>query len=151
MLIFSLNFSTLDLPCGRHLKIMNEVMAWDDSQSLRHLIFQEQLIFRDKTPNFQKLISSAYNFWMSPIIHGWQITKTYKTYLYVQIYTVALGAFLPGLLSSFFPEPIQIEKSKKQHRKRYQICILVRADMIKPQVYSDYNRKQNIRFISRQQ
>lgn len=35
--------------------------------------------------------------------------------------------------------------------KKYQIWGLVKADVIKPQVNSDYNRKQNIRFISGQQ
>lgn len=87
---------------------MNEEMAWGDPQSLRHLIFQEQLIFRDKSPDFQRLICSACSFGVSPIIHAYQVTKTYKIYLYAQIYTVAFGAFLPRLLSYFIPEPIKI-------------------------------------------
>lgn len=151
MLIFCLNFSALNLPCGSHLKIMNEVLAWDDSQSLRHLIYQEKFIFRDKTSNFQRFISSAYNFWVSPIIHGWQITKTYKTYLYAQIYTVAPQAFSLDYLALFSQKLSKYKNLNNSIKKRYQISVLVRANISKPQVYSYYNRKQNIRFISRQQ
>lgn len=87
---------------------MNEEMALGDPESLSHLIFQEQLIFRDKSPDFQKLIFSACSFGVSPIIHGYQITKTYKIYLYAQICTEAIGGFLPRLCSYFIPEPIKI-------------------------------------------
>lgn len=77
---------------------------------------------------------------MPAIIHRWQITKTFKTDLYAKIYRVDFGAFFPGLLTSFFPELIQTENLKKFFFESIKLG-LVKADILKPQVYSDFNKK----------
>lgn len=118
MLIFSLNFSALDLSCGRYLKIINEVMAWADSQSLRHLIFQEQLIFREKTTNFQRLISSVCNFWESPVIHDDKSERHTRSISMHKSIHLHLGLSCLNYFSFFSPQTNPNRKSKKQHQKR---------------------------------
>lgn len=152
MLIFCLNFSSIESPLWQTFE-NNEVLAWNDSQSLKHLIYKKKkkkLIFRDKTSYFQRLISSAYSF-KCPQLWTANHKDIQDLFICTNLYS-GPSSLLPWLLSSFCPEPIQIEKPKQQHQKRrYQIGVMVRANMSKPQVFSYYSRKQNIRFISRQQ
>ena len=114
MLIFCLNFSSIESPLWQTFE-NNEVLAWNDSQSLKHLIYKKKkkkLIFRDKTSYFQRLISSAYSF-KCPQLWTANHKDIQDLFICTNLYS-GPSSLLPWLLSSFCPEPIPIEKPKQQ-------------------------------------